>query len=693
MLKRGKNKGDKEITNIENDISLTNNRNKQRQSYCNIISNFFIYLYNTTKEFVEDEQYKKAIKILALMFFMGGVMTVILLTELYFMNMVSCPRDSEREMFIYEMKHPDLWEAQVFMNHYSCHIAKDCFIKTKIDNFTVSYDNSLRAKFIQFEIFNSIYSHLIHSFESYFKFLHYPNILDNNKYLALLDNNDEENIPQQFEFSTMIEYHSDEWDEKYLKNDENFLAEREMIRIFVNINHEINNFFATNFTMNDIRAVSDSSLDSSLSLENNVNNENEIELIDEENEEEYSEDDEEEDHVYTLLGEYLLQHYNNENIMKLVDKEYNVSSKLSLKSNKLLGKSDQLLPILQLIDRFFIQFEKTNFHYLTINTNLQTHLKSLSVLSSIQKAREINQFYYQSAFQVTNSTAELRRIVDVGRNFISYIQENIYLLKLKFQSRSMFQFGHLIVALVFLVIYWWFKTEEMFYGNQQTSLTEDDYGFLRWKRKSITPICAMAINFCIAYSIIRILRTFSFSGTIIPNPNLHCKLRKYAESPTQSASFWEKTYYFLFVETNISHAGCNDLVFSGHVSIYTIICFIFHRYCPSYIISGVIYMIAAEPTIDAIFKGQHFTVDVVVAIYVTYLVERYVYDKIFPKVVGAEAITSIQSFELYVKNMPRRSLLDQIKYELSVAKECTFVTISFLRQGVVKLYNQRRKPK
>ena len=106
-------------------------------------------------------------------------------------------------------------------------------------------------------------------------------------------------------------------------------------------------------------------------------------------------------------------------------------------------------------------------------------------------------------------------------------------------------------------------------------------------------------DFVILFLIIWTLRLITISVTILPNPNIHNNNEK------------RPKYMRIFC------GGCNDLIFSGHMSLMLLLLLYISKSVPSIIGKVGILIYALLYSIVILLLRNHYTVDIVLAWFIT----------------------------------------------------------------------------
>ena len=581
-----------------------NYRNSRRN---NNVKRHFIFeaiykIFHSYEPFEGEEEYSLVLHLLHQLIFYGLLMTGILLFEVSSLNIVSLPTDQQRASFLYEIKYPELWQAQLFREYYHELIFQEPSTRN-----TSSFDDGIVHLKLQFETFFTHYSLILKSIQIF------------------------QHLKEESQFGILQNLHYD------------------LSPTFVSVNQSIVDllYHSDYDSMTNNEAYI---LGSSQFIREKIHDFNE----------------------YVNLANYLSLYEREE---KKKDPYYSSDRNWHLLTKRgSLVPNNELLPLLYDIDLGLTSVESKLVGFLSsprlhsISTeDYENHLKeSAKMLSRIQKAKNLNYLCEKAIYRCTNDTLEAKTIFDTGKYFLFYLVENYPLLLWKFHHNAMFHFDHLIAVMLFLSVFWWYKSDlyNNIVNNNNNFLysnDEKDKEKFQWSKKTFIPIFLIAINYFITFTFLRTLRVMTYWSTILPPENISCKQRKFADSLTWSAPLIER-FFSVFSETNSLKGGCNDLIFSGHVSLYVMTCIVFHRYCPSVILTGIIYLMALEPSLDAIIKGQHYTVDVAVAVYLTIIIEQFVYRHITPKIIGAELMEyNLKYLSLYQKPF-WQSLRDEILF-------------------------------
>ena len=118
----------------------------------------------------------------------------------------------------------------------------------------------------------------------------------------------------------------------------------------------------------------------------------------------------------------------------------------------------------------------------------------------------------------------------------------------------------------------------------------------------------------------QLLRVLSFMGTVLPSPAPHCHAGSPEYNPPVGA------YEILFRVDGIK--GCGDLIYSSHVLLSMTFALCFSKYSPNRLLKTFAWLDTIVLSVAVIAFKKHYTVDVVVAWYVTPML-FYVCDRVF----------------------------------------------------------------
>jgi hypothetical protein len=137
----------------------------------------------------------------------------------------------------------------------------------------------------------------------------------------------------------------------------------------------------------------------------------------------------------------------------------------------------------------------------------------------------------------------------------------------------------------------------------------------------------MLMRFFTAASVAQTLRVASFLSTLLPGPNYHCRVGSPEYNPPR----------LLEIFTRLDALkGCGDLIFSSH-TIFTTLCVLtVGKYAGHRALRNVLAALLIVLVVLVICARKHYTVDCVIALYVTPLVWHYL-DTVHPDDVPQDA--------------------------------------------------------
>lgn len=112
----------------------------------------------------------------------------------------------------------------------------------------------------------------------------------------------------------------------------------------------------------------------------------------------------------------------------------------------------------------------------------------------------------------------------------------------------------------------------------------------------------------------RMIRTVAFCCTVLPSPRPGCFDRRFPPVPDTWAEF-----FAIGFSKMRSSGGCNDLVISGHGTVYTAVATTYATYYPGYA-SKLLWLALWRSNIRGPLTHQHYAVDMFLATAVTWLV-------------------------------------------------------------------------
>lgn len=279
----------------------------------------------------------------------------------------------------------------------------------------------------------------------------------------------------------------------------------------------------------------------------------------------------------------------------------------------------------------------------------------LSMMVDIHKMQHVQWLYSRAMQNMTAGTLFLSSVRDVGQHVLTDVFSDAKGELIQFfQDRPWFDFNSSINGVFILCFYLYFRTERFQYPYSQRVSPKPSPeihrkpGFWKIRVRSLIPLAIILTHFTISLGLLRIIRVITYSGTLLPPNRVWCKPHRFEGQDkfggllTQSTPFWERLGTILYFVSSTygqrTGGGCSDLIYSGHVTIYVLSLLIFHKYCPHWWATAVMYVIFLEPTLHAIIKGHHYTVDCVVAVYMSFLVSYFVHNCILPRVFGKKLV-------------------------------------------------------
>lgn len=130
--------------------------------------------------------------------------------------------------------------------------------------------------------------------------------------------------------------------------------------------------------------------------------------------------------------------------------------------------------------------------------------------------------------------------------------------------------------------------------------------------------------------ILRTLRSISYISTSLPSTAEHCLIDSTTYNPPDKNEIFTKF-------NSLFNKNCGDMLFSGHYSFILTLSLIMTKYVPKlyknktffYIFITILWLIVIIYAYIIIAVRNHYTVDIIIAIYTTILVWE-VYEKYFP---------------------------------------------------------------
>ena len=122
--------------------------------------------------------------------------------------------------------------------------------------------------------------------------------------------------------------------------------------------------------------------------------------------------------------------------------------------------------------------------------------------------------------------------------------------------------------------------------------------------------------------ICQLLRIITFSVTLLPSPNYHCRKENFIAPELPSNPF----VYFVVNIGRQTTRSCGDLIFSSHTIFILSFAIIYSRYGIHNYMKLLAWLWACVTSILIIASRKHYTVDVIVAWYVVPLVNAFLYN-------------------------------------------------------------------
>jgi hypothetical protein len=121
-------------------------------------------------------------------------------------------------------------------------------------------------------------------------------------------------------------------------------------------------------------------------------------------------------------------------------------------------------------------------------------------------------------------------------------------------------------------------------------------------------------QFLFLNSIILLLRSLTTTVTLLPNIHVY----DYCKETPQT--------FFEVVEKQMEHGTCADYVFSGHTAVVFLMYMFTHRHKFNYAFEVVNGLLVVVMTVTLLLLRWHYTIDVVLAITIVFLVFKYYKD-------------------------------------------------------------------
>ena len=145
------------------------------------------------------------------------------------------------------------------------------------------------------------------------------------------------------------------------------------------------------------------------------------------------------------------------------------------------------------------------------------------------------------------------------------------------------------------------------------------YGGCKWcwqgSNELSTQTYLMLYRFGMNVSVAALLRCISFLSTILPGPRYHCRKGSVHYNPP-------KNTYEIFTRSDMFN-GCGDLIFSNHTTLHLIALLTLTTYEDMYqsaFAQALLYTIMVAFVVFTIASRKHYTVDIIIAMYVVPMV-------------------------------------------------------------------------
>ena len=126
----------------------------------------------------------------------------------------------------------------------------------------------------------------------------------------------------------------------------------------------------------------------------------------------------------------------------------------------------------------------------------------------------------------------------------------------------------------------------------------------------------LAVRGLLTMCFARLIRTISFSITVLPSQNTHCYFNHFPTPPPDALS----REWFLIGLIPQSNGGCNDLIISGHATVTTTMTCIIISIVNKSKFSVALYMLLIFDYIIEIYEGFHYSVDMFLGFVVVNLI-------------------------------------------------------------------------
>lgn len=147
------------------------------------------------------------------------------------------------------------------------------------------------------------------------------------------------------------------------------------------------------------------------------------------------------------------------------------------------------------------------------------------------------------------------------------------------------------------------------------------------QNENIYFVCAMLFRFGLSTSVCTLLRIITFVSTLLPSPAAHCLPDSIDYNPPKNT---------IEMLTRLDlYKGCGDLIFSSHTLIAINMALVVHHYSVDKRFKLIFWALTITLILMIIVSRNHYTVDIVVASYVTPLVWNYILkfsDPVFPRI-------------------------------------------------------------
>lgn len=143
---------------------------------------------------------------------------------------------------------------------------------------------------------------------------------------------------------------------------------------------------------------------------------------------------------------------------------------------------------------------------------------------------------------------------------------------------------------------------------------------LQWVANSNRTLWGLVQRALLTLALVRILRTVSFTLTVLPSQQRDCYRRHHFPVPPPE-DWWNWIMVGLSPQ---AHGGCNDLIISGHACVTTVLACVSTSVAGHWVFSIALWLLLALDYCVEVYEGFHYSVDMWMGALLTSLLWRVV---------------------------------------------------------------------